>query len=153
MVCPRDDQKQNALGAVSRLPRGLWREEERRTLQPRSEVLRWGSRELCRWGSRPGLRVRVMTSVCNMRSSWSQQRGGCPLSNSPGVWEPRGGGGQGQASACAGPETRPGCQAVENSASGPRLGVYHPAQLSQMRCPFHHLGHVGDVGDSLWWAQ
>lgn len=36
-----------------------------------------------------------MTSVCNVRSSWSQQRGGCPLSNSPGVWEPRGGGGPG----------------------------------------------------------
>lgn len=30
MVCPRDDQKQNPLGAVSRLPRGLWREEEGR---------------------------------------------------------------------------------------------------------------------------
>lgn len=50
--------------------------------------------------------VEVVISGCNMRSSWSQEKGRCQLSNSPGVWEHRMGGGQGQASACIGPETR-----------------------------------------------
>lgn len=124
MVCSHDDQKQNGLRVVRRLSGGGC--EGKKGVEGDTECwarsLVW-SRKGPRLDAQTSWGVGVMISSCNMRSSWSQQRGGCQLPNSPGVWEHRVGGGQGQASACASPETRLGCQAVENSASGLSLGV------------------------------
>lgn len=62
-----------------------------------------------------------------------------------------GGGVRGQVLACVGPETWLGCQAVENSVSGVRLGVEHRTQLRLARCPFLYLFHSSgeDTGKFL----